>query len=42
MAAASRAQVDMERKAIVLKGSVPGKPGGVLEITPYKLVGDTC
>jgi large subunit ribosomal protein L3 len=31
--------VDAEKKAIVVKGSLPGKPGNVLEITPAKLVG---
>jgi large subunit ribosomal protein L3 len=32
----------MERRAIVLKGSIPGKPGGVVEITPCKIVGTNC
>lgn len=32
-------KVDLERKAIVVKGVIPGKAGGVLEITPAKLVG---
>lgn len=31
--------VDAEKKAIVVKGSVPGKPGNVVEMTPAKLVG---
>lgn len=31
--------VDVEKKAIVIKGSVPGKPGNVVEITPAKKVG---
>lgn len=31
--------VDTEKRAIVVKGSVPGKPGNVLEITPSKIVG---
>lgn len=31
--------VDAEKKAIVIKGSLPGKPGNVLEITPAKIVG---
>ena len=32
-------KVDAERGAIVVHGSVPGKPGNVLEITPAKIVG---
>ncbi|KAI3432638.1 hypothetical protein D9Q98_004184 [Chlorella vulgaris] len=31
--------VDVEKGAIVVKGSVPGKPGNVLEIAPAKRVG---
>lgn len=31
--------VDAEKRAIVVKGSVPGKPGNVVEITPAKKVG---
>jgi large subunit ribosomal protein L3 len=31
--------VDAEKRAIVVKGSLPGKPGNVLEITPSKIVG---
>lgn len=31
--------VDSEKGAIVVKGSLPGKPGNVLEITPSKKVG---
>lgn len=31
--------VDAEKRAIVVKGSVPGKPGNVVEITPSKIVG---
>jgi len=31
--------VDVEKRAIVVKGSVPGKPGNVIEITPSKIVG---
>ena len=31
--------VDAEKRAIVVKGSLPGKPGNVLEITPAKVVG---
>ena len=31
--------VDAEKKAIVIKGSLPGKPGNVLEVTPSKIVG---
>lgn len=34
--------VDAERGAIVVKGSVPGKPGNILEITPAKQVGKNC
>lgn len=30
-------KVDLERKAIVVKGSVPGKPGNILEIAPAKV-----
>jgi hypothetical protein len=30
-------KVDLERRAIVVKGSVPGKPGNVLEIAPAKV-----
>lgn len=33
--------VDAERGAIVVKGSVPGKPGNLLEISPAKIVGKT-
>ncbi|KAG2428382.1 hypothetical protein HYH02_014398 [Chlamydomonas schloesseri] len=32
-------KVDTERRALVVKGSVPGKVGNVVEITPAKLVG---
>lgn len=35
-------KVDAERRALVLKGSVPGKAGGVLEIAPAKIVGVNC
>lgn len=31
--------VDVEKRAIVVKGSVPGKPGNVVEISPSKIVG---
>ncbi len=34
--------IDLEKGAIVVKGSVPGKPGSVLEITPNKVVGKNC
>ena len=34
-------KVDEERGAIVVHGSVPGKPGNVLEITTAKIVGKT-
>ena len=32
-------KVDTDRKAIVVKGSVPGKPGALLNIRPAKRVG---
>ena len=35
-------RVDLERGAIVVKGSVPGKAGNVLEIAPAKVVGVNC
>lgn len=35
-------KVDLERKAIVIKGSVPGKPGAVVEVMPAKIVGVNC
>lgn len=35
-------KVDTARNALVLKGSVPGKAGNVLEITPAKIVGTNC
>lgn len=31
--------VDKEHNALVVKGSVPGKQGNLLEITPAKIVG---
>ena len=31
--------VDPEKRAIVVKGSVPGKPGNVVEIAPAKCGG---
>ena len=34
--------VDTERGALVVKGSVPGKPGCVVEVTPGKIVGKNC
>jgi hypothetical protein len=42
LSAASRGQVltvDPELNAIIVHGSVPGKPGNVLELTPAKIVG---
>jgi large subunit ribosomal protein L3 len=33
-------QVDSERNLLVLKGSVPGKPGALLDIRPARRVGD--
>ncbi len=35
-------KIDNERKAIIVKGSVPGKPGTVLEIMTAKIVGTNC
>lgn len=35
-------KVDTTRNAIVVRGSVPGKPGNVLEIAPAKVVGVNC
>lgn len=35
-------KVDTERNAIVVKGSVPGKAGNILEIAPAKIVGTNC
>jgi large subunit ribosomal protein L3 len=35
-------KVDTERNAIVVKGSVPGKAGNILEIAPAKVVGVNC
>uniref|UniRef100_A0A7S3VGR8 Large ribosomal subunit protein uL3c n=1 Tax=Dunaliella tertiolecta TaxID=3047 RepID=A0A7S3VGR8_DUNTE len=32
-------KIDLARKAIVIKGCVPGKPGSVVEVTPAKIVG---
>ncbi len=29
--------IDVEKRALVVKGAVPGKPGTVLEITPNKV-----
>ncbi|KIZ01441.1 50S ribosomal protein L3 Flags:Precursor [Monoraphidium neglectum] len=34
--------VDTERGALVVKGSVPGKRGNILEIAPAKIVGKNC
>eukprot|EP00884_Botryococcus_braunii_P020659 jgi/Botrbrau1/7277/Bobra.0318s0015.1 len=34
--------IDEENKALVVKGSIPGKPGNVVEITPAKYVGKNC
>eukprot|EP00967_Tisochrysis_lutea_P039161 scaffold46975_cov16-Tisochrysis_lutea.AAC.3 len=31
-------KIDLARKAIVIKGCVPGKPGSVVEVTPAKIV----
>lgn len=35
-------KIDIARKAIVLKGTVPGKPGTLLELSTAKLVGVNC
>ncbi|GBF98187.1 50S ribosomal protein chloroplastic-like [Raphidocelis subcapitata] len=35
-------KVDLERGALVIKGSVPGKAGNILEIAPAKIVGTNC
>lgn len=35
-------KVDTERRAIVVKGSLPGKSGNILEIAPAKIVGVNC
>jgi len=32
-------RVDAERNLLVIKGSVPGKPGTLLDITPTNRVG---
>ena len=42
VAAAQVLKVDTERGAIVVKGSVPGKAGNILEIAPAKVVGVNC
>jgi large subunit ribosomal protein L3 len=34
-------KIDSERNLLVVKGSVPGKPGALLNIRPAKRVGDT-
>jgi large subunit ribosomal protein L3 len=35
-------KVDAERGAVIVKGSVPGKRGNLLEIAPAKIVGTNC
>ena len=35
-------KIDVERKAIVLKGTLPGKTGAVLEVSVAKIVGKNC
>jgi large subunit ribosomal protein L3 len=35
-------KVDAERGALVVRGSVPGKRGNLLEIAPAKVVGVNC
>ena len=32
-------RVDTDRKCLVVKGAVPGKPGNLLKVTPAKIVG---
>ncbi|KKD39355.1 MAG: 50S ribosomal protein L3 [Limnoraphis robusta] len=32
-------RIDLERNLLLIKGAVPGKPGGLLNITPTNLVG---
>lgn len=32
-------KVDVEKGAIVLKGAVPGKSGGIVEVVPAKRIG---
>lgn len=32
-------KVDAENNCVLVKGSVPGKPGNLLRITPAKMVG---
>jgi hypothetical protein len=40
--AAQVLKVDSARKAIVIKGTVPGKAGSIVEIMPAKIVGKNC
>ncbi len=35
-------KIDKERMAVVVKGSVPGKPGSIVEIMVAKIVGKNC
>ena len=35
-------KVDEELNLIVVIGSVPGKPGNLLEVAPAKIVGKNC
>lgn len=35
-------RIDTDLQAIVVKGSVPGKAGNLLEVTPAKIVGENC
>jgi large subunit ribosomal protein L3 len=35
-------KIDEDRRAIVIKGSVPGKPGAVVELRVAKIVGVNC
>lgn len=35
-------KIDSARKAIVMKGTIPGKAGAILEVSPAKIVGQNC
>jgi large subunit ribosomal protein L3 len=35
-------KIDEARSAVVIKGSVPGKPGSVVELRIAKIVGENC
>lgn len=42
MAALQVLKIDTAKKAIVVKGSVPGKAGNIVEVSPAKIVGLNC